>query len=194
MYCSLASVTASCACTTSMLLATPAANRSRACVSCCAASSRAARRDLSCSLPVCRSRNGVADVVVDRALQVVGLGAPPPQIGLGFEQPALRAAALEDRDVDGAGDGVGAVASATRQAEVAVVGVDAHRRQRFADRRLARGFGGLDPLERGQIVGPRRCRRARAPASSVISGICTGGSSVASVNACPSGRPISRAS
>jgi hypothetical protein len=50
MYRSLARLTASCACTTSILSATPAANRSRACVRVTAAISLARVATSSCSL------------------------------------------------------------------------------------------------------------------------------------------------
>ena len=58
--------TASCACTTSMLLATPAAKRSRACVSCCAASSRARVGDLQLLAGGLEIEKRGAHVVVDR--------------------------------------------------------------------------------------------------------------------------------
>ena len=145
--------TASCACTTSMLLATPAAKRSRACVSCCAARSRARVATCSCSLRGLQIEKRRPHFVVDRRLQVLGFGAAAAQVGVGFEEPAARAAALEDRDVDGAADRVGGIARRRRQADVAVVGVDAHRRQRVRRPRPARvGFGGADPLERGLVV------------------------------------------
>ena len=89
------------------------------------------------------------------ALQVVGIGVPPAQVGVRLEPAAPRPSALEDRDVDGAGDGVGVVAVGEGEAEIPVVRVDAHGGQRFTDGRLPRRFGGLDALERGQIVGPR---------------------------------------
>src|SRR5262249_55686138 len=57
MNCSLATATASCAWTTSMLLATPAAKRSRACVSCCAARSRALPATVNCCAVASTSRN-----------------------------------------------------------------------------------------------------------------------------------------
>src|SRR5581483_11716359 len=66
-----------------------------------------------------------ADLVVDLRLEVLGLGPPVPQVGLRFEQAAAGAAALEDRNVDGAGHGEGAVRGAPRRAEVAVVGGEA---------------------------------------------------------------------
>ena len=62
-----------------------------------AASSRARVATCSCSLLAWRSRNAVRDVVVDRRLQVLGLGAAVAEVGVGLEQAALCAAALEDR-------------------------------------------------------------------------------------------------
>ena len=78
-----------------MLLATPAANRSRACVSCWAASSRDARRDLQLLAGRLQVEERGPDVVVDAGLQVVGFGAPAAQLGVGLEQPAARPAALK---------------------------------------------------------------------------------------------------
>ena len=60
-----------------------------------------------------------AHLVVDRRLQVVGFRAPVAEVGVGLEQPAARAAALEDRHVDRAGDREGRAARRTGERPMA---------------------------------------------------------------------------
>ena len=87
---------------------TPAASRSRACVSCCAASSRACGGDLQLLTGRLQIEQFGLHFVVDRVVHVLGLGPAAAQRRVGLEQPALLLAALEDRHVDGARDRVGA--------------------------------------------------------------------------------------
>ena len=90
-----------------MLLATPAANRSRACVSVGGGQIARLGRHVELLAAGLQVEERRADVVVDRRFHVVGLGAAGAQIGVGLEQPAALAAALEDRDVERADDVVG---------------------------------------------------------------------------------------
>ena len=75
--------------------------------------------------------------------------------------------------VDGAGDREGRAGIGRRQADRAVIGVDAYRWQRVADDRSPRRFGGAHALERRLVIGPRlvaerrRRRRSTCLASAV---------------------------
>ncbi len=180
MYCSLASVTASCACTTSMLLATPAAKRSRDCVSCWRPA-RAPRVAVCSSSPVASQiEKGRAHVVVDLGPQVLDLGTAAAQLGIGLRcrRPCVRPPSKIGTSTAPVTLKVGS-AVLRRQADGAVVGVEVHRGQ-HARPSAARARSTRPPAAAPARPGSRAARgtRARAPPRSVISGTGTVGSCV----------------
>ena len=175
--------------------ATPAAKRSRDCVSCCAASSRARVAVCSCFLgrladrgtPCARrSRSRPSRPRLRRACVRSSTSAwasrpwtrPPSKIGT-LSAPVMLKVGSDAADV---------------QADRAVVGGHPHRRQCLADdgppRMLRRPARAPAPPDSRAARGTR----ARAPPRASSRARAQTGAPRLSSNACPSGRPMTRAS
>ena len=192
MYCSVAVATASCAWTSSSVLATPALKRSCAWSSSCCDSVRAPSATLDAGVRRPHVEQRRRDVVADAAGR--GRRAPPrgPQLGLRALHAGARLAALEHRHPHRRRDGVdpSAPTFAADDAEIRVEVQARPARRHLAPAGVARRVDArlrrLDVLARrgrlgdGLIQRDRRRRVERRP--------------LASVNAWPPGSPIARAS
>ena len=153
MRLSSAPASASCACTTSRLSATPGREPVAALLELLTGERDAVLRHAHALLGRLQVEQHGLHLVVDARAQVVEARARLARAGLGLAHAGRHAAALEHRHAHAAGHRVRGERAGDGVADGPVVGAHPDRREALAARGLARLLGGLDARGRGLEVG-----------------------------------------